>query len=94
MNFRLRQMKQEIIDVMDYKSGSDSCNSVYVGGLATAHVISVLGGSYGKDSFKGLIEEATGGQIQKVHEYLKSYINYMLANPINKCPHCGQIMQR
>ena len=84
--------KKEIIEVMNYRSGEGMINTVYVGSMATAGAMRILGGIYSRDNFDDLLSKATDNQIDECYEYLDSYIQHMLDNPVKKCPHCGQIM--
>ena len=88
------QKSIDIVKVWDYKSGSDSCNSVYIGGMAAAGAIRRLGGRYGiDDDIKKLVASARPEQIDDCHDYLKSTIDFMKKNPVHLCPHCGQVMK-
>lgn len=84
--------KQEILAALEYRSGNDSCNSVYAGSMKLAQVISLLGGSYGKDSVEHLLETATCEQIAAAHRSLSFLIGFMHKHPVKKCPTCGNIM--
>lgn len=90
-----KRMKEEILAAMDYRSGEDSCNSVYVGSMAEARVYHICGHYYREAheiSVKKLLDNASGHEIAEVHKYLKHYIDYMKKHPTKKCPTCGQIM--
>jgi len=75
-----------------YRSGSDSCNSVYMGSMATASLMRILGGSYGEDSLNDLLEKADAGRITSALEFCDPYIRRMLANPRRECLACGVLV--
>jgi hypothetical protein len=76
-------MIQDILDVMEYRSGPDSCNSVYVGSLMTAQVYHLLGIPYrpGVQIANGL-QKADILEVEAVHKYLYDKIEYMKAHPM------------
>lgn len=84
-------LELDILDALEYKSGNDSCNSVYVGSLGTAIVVEILGGYYGKSYIPALLNVATEAQVRAAHKQLKRVITYMHKPPVKKCPHCGNI---
>lgn len=86
------QKEQEITQVMGYRSGESLINTVYVGGIASAAAIRILGGSYGESSVKDLLPAASDKQVDEVHKYLGTYINHMKKNPVTHCSQCGQII--
>ena len=88
---QLEDDKALILGASRYRSGVDSIGSVYMGSHATAGVIHRLGGKYGKDGIEDLLKAATPEQVAVTKEYAQSYITYMLAHPVKKCPCCGQI---
>jgi hypothetical protein len=75
-----------------YRSGSDSCNSVYMGGMATSMLIHALGGAYGRDSVDNLIGWATEDQLNKALDVCAPYIDTMESAPTKSCKCCGQIV--
>lgn len=73
----------------EYRSGSDSCNSLYMGGMALTSLRHALGGKQLDE-----IPDTPEG-----HRLLDSgldvcwhYISYMMQHPTKKCPTCGGIM--
>lgn len=77
-----------------YKSGEDSYNTVYMGCMATAAVYGCFGLSYASGDLTKAIDEGTDEQIAKAKEVCQSVIDYMLENPVTRCPCCGQIVRR
>ncbi|KAB2699398.1 hypothetical protein F9K79_09910 [Ochrobactrum sp. Kaboul] len=75
-----------------YRSGTDSCNSVYMGGMATSQLLQSLGGSYGKDDLDQLLTQANDAQLNKALDVCASYIETMERHPTKPCPCCGQIV--
>lgn len=75
-----------------YRSGSDSCNSLYMGSIATSRLLHVLGGVYGQDGLESLLERATESQVNAGIDYAWNYIDYMQKHPMKPCPCCGQIV--
>lgn len=85
--------REEIKAVLKYRSGADSCNSVYVGSMATAKVCDILDITYGSDNINKAIDKADLRVIHRVHKYLyPGYIKYMRKNPVTKCKKCGQVI--
>lgn len=68
----------------EYRSGSDSCNSVYMGGMAQ----SMLWRAIGPAGLTGASEK----QLNAGLSVCASYIKYMREHPTKKCPCCGQIV--
>lgn len=65
------KMRAEIKRAVRYRSGPDLMNTIYLGGLATGHILHLLGSSYGAIdvSLQGAIDDASDGQIEDVWEY-------------------------
>ena len=83
---------QEIIDVLDYKDGD-----YYVGSLATCQVFSILRlehilEDWPQVNIRKALNQASSKDIDKAHNYLRSYIQHMKANLKQVCPHCGSII--
>ncbi len=76
----------------NYRSGNDSCGSVYMGSMAHANLNRALGGTYGKDGLHDLLTNATQAQLNAGLEVCWSYIAYMRQNPVARCPCCGGIV--
>jgi hypothetical protein len=53
-----------------------SCTHLYMGSMATASLISKLGGKYGKDSLTDLVERATDRQLDAGLESCASIIKH------------------
>lgn len=81
-----------ILKASRYRSGADSCNSLYMGGLATASLVHALGGAYGRDDVLMLLTKATDAQIEAGLDVCANIIDYMRDHPTKPCPTCGQIM--
>lgn len=62
-------IRAEMKRAVRYRSGPDLMNEVYLGGLATAHIMSLLGGSYGNEPLQHAIDNASDGQIEDVYTY-------------------------
>jgi len=80
-----KQMEQDILDVWHYKSGEDSCSSLYMGGMATAHACGIIGREYARDK-RPLAENlaaCTYKQIVDCHKYLRYIIKYMKEHPMS-----------
>lgn len=89
----LEEKRQLLKEAVNYRSGESLINTVYMGSMATASLCSALGGMYGKDSVISLIESAKEENIDAGIRTAIHTIEYMLANPISKCPCCGQIVK-
>lgn len=86
------QQVRNILAVLEYQYGENSCNSMYVGGIDTAVTVSLLGGVYGKARVKDLVRVASDQQIDSAAWHLRKYITFMKKHPTGKCPHCGQVI--
>lgn len=62
-------IRAEIKRAVRYKDGPGMMNTVYLGSLATAHIMRCLGSRYGQDSLQKAIDKASNDQIMKVYEY-------------------------
>lgn len=80
-----------ILAAMKYRDGNDSCNSFYMGSMATARLYHALGMRYGDDGFAANLAIADDATVAKVKEAAQPYIDYMLAHPVKRCPTCNQI---
>lgn len=79
-----------------YRSGEDSCNSVYMGSMATALVWQVLKVDLLKQSrvdFDDALAKADRLQLDECMNIARSVIRYMDKNPVSRCPCCGQIVR-
>ncbi len=65
----LEAKRAEMKRAVRYRSGLDLINTVYLGSMATASLMSRLGGNYGKDSLDKLIDNASEAQIQAAWDY-------------------------
>lgn len=61
--------RAEMKRAVRYRSGVNDIGGVYLGGLASARIVSLLGGRYGKDSMLPLIDKASDKQIEAVWAY-------------------------
>ena len=64
-----RHTREEAIAAVNYRSGPGLMNEVYLGGLATAKCVSILGGRYGHDSLDGLIRNCIESQLSDLYRY-------------------------
>jgi len=72
------ELEQRIVAASKYRSGPDSCNSLYMGSMATATLMNILGGTYaGRRSIFDLVKKATEHQLYKALEYCKPYLDSM-----------------
>lgn len=88
----LDEKRTLIKSASQYRSGTDSCNSVYMGGMAHAMLRRALGGG-GYDGLDDLLAVATNKQLDDGLSVCSSYIETMRQYPTKKCPCCGQIVQ-
>lgn len=85
-------MVARIIAALSYRSGADSVNSVYMGGMATAGVYSEVGLRYGHDSQEDLIaalHKASDKRLIAAFMRCRWVIEYMERNPRKVCPCCN-----
>lgn len=73
----LDRKKHWIRQAMAYRSGPDSCNSVYMGSMLTCRLITELGGEYGRSSLESLLERATDSQVDKALHACAAVLSYM-----------------
>lgn len=77
-----------------YRSGPDSCNSLYMGGMAHAQLCRDLGVSYPTpNGIEDAIDKATDAQIDTAYERLSKFIDKMQKKPMRHCQCCGQVME-
>lgn len=74
-----------------YRSGADSCNSVYMGGHAHAQLRVALGGGF-RDSLDDLLERASDNELNAGLEACWPYIKHMREHPVDRCPCCGGLI--
>ena len=84
----LAQIRQTILDAASYRSGPDSCNSVYLGSLGKHSLYVALGGSIGRDSLYELLDKATLEQLRAAEGICSSVIISMRTSPRMPCPVC------
>ncbi len=91
MEMKLESDKADIIAALDYRSGPDSCNSLYLGSMATHSICQAFGGSLGDVGFdlRKAIKDGTRRQVDKALESCASVIEYMKKHPTGRCPTCG-----
>ena len=92
MGIKMERDKELIRRAMVYRSGSDSCNSMYMGSMSTARLYYILGLKYGDVGFDEALEDATRKQLDKLLEACDNIIEYMKKYPMKRCSHCGQVM--
>lgn len=86
-----------ILQASNYRSGQDSVNSVYMGGMATSMMRHALGESGGamllaqRRKLSDLLLDASTPQLDKALDVCAWVIKYMREHPTVKCPCCGQI---
>jgi hypothetical protein len=82
-----------LLDVTTYRSGEDQIGSVYMGGLAHASLQVALGwpNDPARRPYAVLIPGVSDDRIARGIEAVIHTIQYMLNNPREKCPCCGQI---
>lgn len=89
MTDQLEQDKADILAALEYRSGPDSCNSVYMGSMATASVYHAMGLNYGEGDLVAAIKSAGSGQIANALDACRGVIRYMKMYPTTTCPTCG-----
>lgn len=77
-----------ITKAREYRSGNDSCNSVYMGSTATHMLYREL--APGKD-FADILEMSTDKQLDKALAVCAGVLDYAEHNPRERCPCCGAI---
>lgn len=77
-----------------YRSGSDSCNSLNLGGLSTHMLFMSLGDASRVNPLSELLAEASDKQLNGALEICANIIHYMKKHPTKKCPTCGQITSK
>ena len=92
MGIKMERDKELIRRAMEYRSGSDSCNSLYMGSMATAGLYHILGLQYGKGGFDEALEKARRKQVDQLLKACDNIIEYMKKYPMKRCSHCGQVM--
>lgn len=85
------EKRQLILGASTYRSGEDSCNSIYMGGMAHSMLRHALGGT-NMDNLDVLLAKASDKHLDRALEVCASYIKTMRENPVRKCPCCGQIV--
>lgn len=89
MTDQLEQDKADILAALNYRSGPDSCNSIYMGSMATAMVYHAVGLKYGMGDLVAAIETASEDQVLRALDACRGVINYMKMYPTTTCPTCG-----
>ena len=92
MGIRMERDKELIRRAMKYRSGPDSCNSYYMGGIELAHLYRILGIVYGRFGFDEALEKASRKQLNYLLESCSGMLKYMKKYPMKHCSHCGQVM--
>jgi hypothetical protein len=63
-------IRAEMKRAVRYRDGPGDMNTIYLGGLATAHMEHLMGSTYGGFvSLQDCIDEASDGQIEAAHDY-------------------------
>ena len=90
MTAKLDEDKADIIAALDYRSGPDSCNSVYLGSMAVGMICHAVGIKY-SDAVdrREIIRTASREQIDKALKIAKPVIDHMKEHPTAICPTCG-----
>lgn len=78
-------------DAVQYRS-PQGMMGVYMGGIALVGLCNVFRIKYMKDSIIEAIGCANEETLNAGIKHAIHTIEYMLANPVKACPHCGQIM--
>ena len=86
------EKEQLILGVSIYRSGTDSVNSVYLGSYGHSSLQHALGRP-ADVSYSDWIPQASDEQIDKALAKTWPTIKYMKANPVKRCPCCGQIVR-
>lgn len=90
MSSQLDQDKADIIAALDYRSGPDSVNSLYLGSMAVGMICHAVGIKYSDPvDRREAIHNATREQIDKALEACVAVIAHMKAHPTETCPTCG-----
>lgn len=77
-----------------YRSGNDSCNSVYMGGMAHHSLRLALRDPYpNKMSYAELIPTVSDKCLEAGIKAAIHTIEYMLRNPRDICPRCGSVVK-
>lgn len=71
-----------IVAAKTFRSGPDSCNSVYMGSMATHSLFCSLGGDVLRESLDDLLERATDQQISAALDVCANIIKHMGRGPI------------
>lgn len=88
MSRQTEHLRNELKALDNYKDGS-----YYMGGMAQSKAFSIMGAKYGYNEWNKVIDEASDHEIYEAAKYLESYLKHMRANPMKKCPCCGQIVR-
>lgn len=79
-----------IADAREYRSGPDSCNSLYMGGMALANLRRALKGK----PLDEIPDTPEGHALLDAGlDVCWHYISYMMQHPTKKCPTCGGVMR-
>lgn len=91
---------QLICMAASYRSGQDSCNSVYMGGMAHSGLCRILRIDYSdpdrmsyKDALEWHVKAGDEDRVNKALEHCIFYISYAMGHPVTKCPTCGSIVR-
>ena len=85
-----RLEKEKLIqEASVYRSGPDSCNSLYMGSLAIGSLYYALNGIKSRDTLAELLGRASDAQIDAALGVCANIIKYMRENPTKACPTCG-----
>lgn len=87
-----RQQKiDRIIFATKYRSGNDSCNSVYIGGMQLCAAMTALGGAFGRDTFEDACAKASDRRLDAALAECEWVLDYADKHPVTVCECCGQI---
>ena len=82
------KLKEEILAAVEYRSGTDSCNSLYMGSMARSQLLRHLGSSHRTDNTESALEKASMEQLEKAHAFCEPYLAHRAKHPTGTCPTC------
>lgn len=80
--------RDELKAVLKYRDGS-----FYVGSIAVAATMEILGLNYLEKDLSGGIDRAKDQDVHVAHRYLFNYVQHMRKYPVRECPCCGSIVR-
>lgn len=88
-------LKEAIIFATTYRSGEDSCGSVYMGGMAHSKLKYILHKGYVRDrsgSLEGALAQVDRDTLLEAYEHVVPYIRAALKHGTRHCPCCASIL--